>query len=91
MPYYIVYSYKHNYEVYQPPKYIMGIYTNIENAINRQKKICNGLNTPSNKYTTVCNLCTTFINILPENDCMIELFSSYPDNKDDSEYGKDTP
>lgn len=85
MTYYIVYGYKQKYSTYTPTKYILGIYKNIEDAINRQNEMCGGIRNNLNKYTTTCNNCITFINVVPEGDCIVELFSTHPEERDQVE------
>ena len=76
MTYYIVYSYGPSYGC-TSTKYIRGIYRNIEDAKKRQLDIC------GNEYTIHMinksvhgNGITSFINVIPDGDCNVEMFTT---------------
>ena len=78
MNFYIVYSYTHNSGNFPPTKYIEGIYKNIEEAKNRQTFICGEYTQSGINSTIHGNGKTTFINVIPEGGCHIELFTTPP-------------
>lgn len=78
MPFYIVYSYNISFSSATPKKYIMGIYLELKNAIKRQYEVC-GENGISGVNSSVYgNGRTTFINVIPDGACNIELFTTSP-------------
>ena len=79
MSFYVVYSYSSNCGDFPPTKYIEGIYKDLDEAKNRQKVICGNSARPGiNSSIHGRNGITTFINVVPEGDCHIELFTTSP-------------
>ena len=70
---YIVYRY--NMNSINTTKYIMGIYTTRENAVNRQKEICPNYNKYLKIYTSGTGD-VTFINKLRLGNSNIEMFTT---------------
>ena len=72
MTYYIVYSYKINYNT----KYIEGIYDDINLAIKRQQEICGENATPSFNSIIGSNGIVCFINTIPNGPVHVEVFTT---------------
>lgn len=76
MTFYIVYSYISTLGSFPPTKYVEGIYKDLGEAKNRQKVVCGENAEPGINNSVYGNGMTTFINIFPEGDCHIELFTT---------------
>jgi hypothetical protein len=76
MSFYIVYSYTPSFSSTAPKKYIMGIYKELNHAINRQYEVCGKNHVTGVNNSVHGNGKTTFINVIPEGSCNIELFTT---------------
>lgn len=78
MSYYIVYSYVPSWGQYAPTKYIEGIYTELEQARNRQSVVCGENAIPGINGSLSGNRKVSFINVVPIGDCHVEMFTTSP-------------
>ena len=72
---YVVYSYTC---CVQSDKFIVGIYKELKDAINRQYVVCGENSIEGVNSSIRGNGKITIINVVPEGDCNIELFTTFP-------------